>query len=129
MFPRALLIWLLMAVLAVLNGVARVSVITPYWGDQAGHLLSTLTGGIILFLTMYLFLPWIGPKSSRRIWQLGFFWLGLTVAFEFLAGHYLFGNPWEKLLADYNLFRGRVWVVILLLQLFGPMLAAKLRKI
>jgi hypothetical protein len=49
------------------------------------------------------------------------------LAFEFLAGHYLFGNPWERLLADYNIFRGRVWVTVLLLQLFGPFFAAKVR--
>lgn len=118
-----------MAVLAVMNGVARTVWITPHWGEQTGHLISTLTGGLVLFLTMVLFLPWIGPKTRCRLWQIGFFWLALTVAFEFLAGHYLFGNPWERLLADYNIFRGRVWVVILLLQLFGPPVAGRLRKI
>jgi hypothetical protein len=43
----------------------------------------------------------------------GLYWLLLTVAFEFLGGHYLFGKSWENLPADYNLMRGRVWVAVL----------------
>ena len=38
--------------------------------------------------------------------MVGIAWVALTVAFEFLAGHYVFGNSWEKLLADYNVLRG-----------------------
>jgi hypothetical protein len=48
----------------------------------------------------------------------------LTLAFEFLAGHYLFGNPWSKLLADYNLLRGHIWVLVLITTAFGPLLSA-----
>jgi hypothetical protein len=43
--------------------------------------------------------------------------------FELLAGHYVFGNSWEKLLADYNLFRGRIWVLVLIVILFAPLWA------
>lgn len=37
----------------------------------------------------------------------------LTVAFEFGFGHYVAGHSWDKLLADYNLLRGRVWSLFL----------------
>jgi hypothetical protein len=43
--------------------------------------------------------------------------------FELLAGHYVFGNSWEKLLADYNLFRGRIWALVLIIILFAPLWA------
>jgi hypothetical protein len=48
--------------------------------------------------------------------------LGLTVGFEFLAGHYLFGNPWRRLLEDYNVVRGRVWMLVLLTTALAPLL-------
>jgi hypothetical protein len=57
----------------------------------------------------------------------GLFWLLFTVLFEFGAGHYLFRNPWEQLLADYNIFKGRIWVLVLLATLFAPYWAARLR--
>ncbi len=41
-------------------------------------------------------------------------WLSLTVAFEFLFMHYVAGLPWVRLVHDYNVFAGRVWVVVLI---------------
>ena len=51
-------------------------------------------------------------------------WVALTVAFEFLAGHYLFGTPWPVLLADYRLSEGRVWILVLASTLLAPVLTA-----
>jgi hypothetical protein len=58
----------------------------------------------------------------------GIAWLLLTVAFEFLAGHYLFHNPWARLLEDYNVFRGRIWVLVLLTTLVALRICADLRN-
>ena len=55
-------------------------------------------------------------------------WVALTLAFEFLAGHYLFHRPWSVLLEDYDLTRGRVWIVIPLVTLLAPWLAWRLRS-
>jgi hypothetical protein len=66
----------------------------------------------------------VGPARATEAWAVGATWLGLTVAFEFLGGHYLFGNSWERLLVDYNIVRGRVWILVLLTTLVAPRLAA-----
>ena len=50
-------------------------------------------------------------------------WLALTVSFEFLGGHFLFGQPWQRLLADYDLLDGRVWVLVLVVTALAPRLA------
>jgi len=42
---------------------------------------------------------------------------------SFVAEHYVFGNSWESLIADYNVFRRRVWVLVLLTNLFAPLWA------
>ena len=55
--------------------------------------------------------------------MVGTVWVALTVAFEFVAGHYVFGNSWERLIADYNVFRGRIWILVLLMNLFAPLWA------
>ena len=36
--------------------------------------------------------------------------------------HFAMGVPWETLLADYNIFAGRLWLVVLLTTLCGPAL-------
>jgi hypothetical protein len=59
---------------------------------------------------------------------LGVLWVGLTLAFEFLAGHFLFRVPWSRLAADYNVARGRIWMLVLVATLVAPTLALYLRR-
>jgi len=56
-----------------------------------------------------------------------FAWVALTLAFEFLAGHYLFHNPWDKLLADYDVLHGRIWPLVLIVTLLAPVIAYRAR--
>ena len=56
-----------------------------------------------------------------------FAWVALTLAFEFLAGHYLFHNPWDKLLADYDVWHGRIWPLVPIVTLLAPVIAYRMR--
>jgi hypothetical protein len=49
------------------------------------------------------------------------------VAFELPAGHYAFGHSWPRLLADYNVLRGRLWILALLATLVAPVWAWRAR--
>jgi hypothetical protein len=51
----------------------------------------------------------------------------LTLGFECLVGHFLFGNPWSRLLEDYNVLRGRIWVLVLVTIAVAPRLCARVR--
>lgn len=121
MLVRSLGIWCVLLAVAVANGIFREAVLTPRLGVGTAHLASSalLCGAIALLA--WLSVRWIGARTRRDAVEVGVIWLVLTVSFEFLAGHYLFGNPWETLLADYNLREGRVWVAVLLTMLFAPM--------
>lgn len=61
--------------------------------------------------------------------MIGVLWLVATVTFEFLAGHVVFRNPWPKLLADYDVRQGRVWVVVLVATALAPRWAAGVRGV
>ena len=129
MIGRMLLVWLLLSVVAVLNGIARNALITPLAGEHAGHVVSTITLCGLIFLVSLLTIRWIAPGRARRALFVGFAWLAFTVAFEFLAGHYLFGHPWSRLFADYDVLRGRVWSFVLIATFLSPWFAARLRNI
>jgi hypothetical protein len=53
-------------------------------------------------------LCWLGyqwtPTSDGQAIIIGLVWLGMTVAFEFLFGHYVAKRSWNQLLCDYNFF-------------------------
>jgi hypothetical protein len=123
MLFKAFIIWILLLILAVLNGAIRDLFISPRLGEQAGHVISTVILCATIFLVAWLSIRWIGADSGRNALLVGIQWVLLTIAFEFLAGHYLFGHTWERLLADYNLFGGRVWVFVLAANLLAPLWA------
>jgi len=117
---RAVAAWGLLLVIAVANGALREYLLAPRLGGQAGHVVSVVVLCAAIFVVALLTIRWIGPRGRRDAVLIGATWLALTLVFEFLAGHYLFGNSWEKLFADYNLLRGRVWILVLLVSLFAP---------
>ena len=124
MYVRSFAVWLVLAVLAIFNGVFRTLLLVPNLGESAGHILSTAMLSCIMLFITWLWIRWMRPGSMHDCMRIGALWLFLTIGFEFIAGHYAFGNPWEKLFADYNLVRGRIWVFVLLVELFAPAWAA-----
>lgn len=127
MLLRASAIWLAILVLAIGNGALRESIISPRTGPQVGHVLSTILLCLLIVAAAWFAMPWIAPGTRSHALTIGAWWLLLTLAFEFLAGHYLFGEPWGKLLADYNVARGRVWLLVPIVTLFAPVLVQSLR--
>jgi len=123
MLHRALAIWVALPVVAVMNGIFRVAFLEPNLGPYAGHVASSLILTAAICLVAWLSINWIRPHGYRDAFLIGSTWLGLTVAFEFLAGHYLFGNPWDVLFADYNFRQGRIWLLVLLATFLAPIAA------
>ena len=120
MFPRAAAVWLGILALAVGNGALRDGVISPRIGEVPGRAVSTVILAGLVVLVARLTIRWIRPSTSADAWRVGLLWVGLTLAFEFLAGRYLFGNPWEKVLSDYDVTRGRIWALVPFVTLVAP---------
>lgn len=126
-FLKYILLWFPTVLIAVANGIIRDSLYGRYIGDQAAHQISTAS--LIVLFSVYVWL--VGNRwkleSSFQAWLVGALWAGMTVAFEFLFGHYVMKNPWEVLFHDYNLMEGRVWALIPLWVLIAPALMYWLR--
>ena len=120
MFARAGAVWFAIMLVAILNGAARDVLFVPRLGDLVARALSCVTlAGLILFVT-WVSLQWIHPASMRDAWTIGVMWLVMTLTFEFVAGHYVFGTQWSTLLADYNVFAGRLWILVLVATTVAP---------
>jgi hypothetical protein len=122
------LAWIGLVFLAIFNGTARVSLYQPLVGDQKAHQISTLTAIILFGLYVWILSGKWKIESSRQALHIGLIWLGLTAAFEFLFGHYVMKNPWSTLFHDYNLFAGRLWILVLIFTVVVPYLCFKLRS-
>lgn len=123
MWLRAFGVWFLLLVVAIVNGAIRESVLAPKFGARVAHVLSTLSLSVLILATAWLTAPFVAYSSTREAWLVGAMWVALTLAFEFLAGRFLFGKSWDVLLADYDIIQGRIWPLVLVVTLVAPVLA------
>ena len=106
--------WFVMLLVSIANGAARDLSYGKHMSELAAHQVSTVTSLLSLGVVIWLVVRRCPPASTRHAIVIGLAWCALTVAFEFLFFHFVGGHSWSELLANYNIFEGRVWVVVLL---------------
>lgn len=119
---KYILAWFPMIFIAIANGVFRERILASRLNELQAHQVSTAT--LIVLFGIYvwiLFIIWL-PTSVNQTIIIGLIWLVLTIAFEFLFGHYVAGHPWNTLFHDYNILEGRVWVLVLIWIFIAPYL-------
>jgi len=120
--------WLGGPLLGIANATVRELGYRDRVGELAAHQISTATG-IALFGGYFWALERRWPlPTTRTALAVGGGWTALTIAFEFGFGHYVAGDPWSKLLENYNLATGHVWPALLLWLLVGPALVRAHRE-
>lgn len=112
--------WLVQLVCAVALGAGRQLVLAPVLGDMAARAVGTLVLCLAIVFLARQFLRRHRPSAAARL-AVGGLWCALTLAFEFLAGHYLFGAPWEMLWADWNMAKGHLWPLVPAVTLLAPL--------
>ena len=128
MIFKYILLWFPMTLIAIFNALLRESVYGPFMSELRAHQVSTLTAIIFFGIYVWLISSRWRIESGQQALIIGLIWLGMTVSFEFLFGHYIMGHPWSRLLADYNLLAGRTWSLVLLWTLLLPYVAYWLRS-
>jgi hypothetical protein len=119
--------WFLFMILAIINAGIRNGVFKSKFGDLVAHQISTIIFILlILFVTYFVFRFSNIELSNTESIFIGLIWLISTIIFEFIAGHYAFGNSWDKLFADYNIIKGRIWSLVLITILFAPYITKRL---
>lgn len=127
LFP-AFGLWLVLVALAFANGAFREFVLSPKLGAPVAHVISTVILSALIVLVTYLFVGKVKDRYSAQDMLLtGIFWTALTLVFEFGLG-LARGASWETMLADYNIFKGRVWVVVPIITLLAPSIMYRLIK-
>lgn len=127
MIRATVLTWLVLLIAAIVNGVVREAVVTPMMSFTRARAISSISLSASILVLSWFLVPWIGPGSAGQALRVGAIWVGLTLLFEFGFGHYVSGKPWSELLADYNLFQGRIWILVLVTTFLAPWLVGCLR--
>jgi hypothetical protein len=124
---RYLLAWTPMVFIAIANGALRVLTFGKMLPVLRAHQLPTAIGIVALGLYIWAVIRLWPPSSAQQALRIGCVWVLLTIAFEFTFGRVVMGNSWSRLLQDYNLLQGRVWLVVLAWLALAPYALHRLR--
>lgn len=117
---KAVLGWLLLFAVMFANGAIRVLTLQPPLGEDRARQVASLSGVALVLIVSWLFVRRTPEARSSQLLWVGVAWLASTVAFEFGFGHFVSGQSWSALLADYNIMRGRLWSLILVSVCLSP---------
>jgi hypothetical protein len=126
---RGLAVWLLLLVVETIHGGFRRLVLEPWMGDLPARRLSVFTGSVLILVVAYLFIEWIEARTTRQLAVVGIIWVLLTLAFEIGIGRFVLSYSWERVLSDFNLVKGGLLGLGLLIMGFAPGIASRLRRV
>ena len=127
MYLKYFIAWFPMFVIALANATIREVGYKRYFGELAAHQISTLTACILVGVYVWLLSNYLAIQSAGQALGIGLMWLAMTVVFEFGFGHFIVGNPWSRLLHDYNVLQGRVWGLFVLWIAVAPYVFYEIR--
>lgn len=115
--------WFILLLIAFFNAKIREKFYKKKFGDLRSHQLSSIIFILIVFASCYFLLKIPSLEYlTTDLFIMGGLWAFMTIAFEFLFGHYVMKHSWKTLFKDYNIFKGRLWLLVVLSELFGPIL-------
>lgn len=120
-YPQLFVFWLLLLACAAILGAFREKIMVPILGETAGRMLVTAAFIVVIFIVARALAAVTGLSGSDA-WRVGLIWLVLTVVWEIFMGRVLMKLTWREIFADYNIFKGRLWPLVLAATLTAPYL-------
>ncbi len=124
---KTLVVWTVILVLAMANGILREVALVPALGKTAALISSGLILSCLIVIVAYLSLPWFGFLGTAEFIGVGVAWLFLTLTFEFAFGLFR-GKAPAEILEAYTFKDGNIWTLVLLVTMLSPWFAAKLKS-
>jgi len=126
---KGAVIWLLLVAVAIGNGIFRDAVLVRVSTPAVALPLSGILLSLLILLVAFLSMPLVAIRRARVYWCIGLLWVVLTLAFEFLFGHYVAGKSWSEVCQVFNVARGNLFLVALIVAGLAPWLAARARRL
>lgn len=129
LFLKTSMIWFIIALLAIINGIFREAILVGMIGPNMAMPISGITLSLIILIITYLSFPLFGKHHALTYFFIGIQWVVMTLLFEFIFGHYVMGKSWPDILEVFHIVRGNFFIIVLAVSLFSPLLMAKVKRI
>lgn len=129
LFLKTSMIWFIIALLAIVNGIFRENVLVGMIGPNMAVPVSGITLSMIVLIVTYVSFPLFGKHHALTYFFIGLQWVVMTLLFEFIFGHYVMGKSWSDILEVFHIMRGNLFIIVLAVSLISPLLMAKVKRI
>lgn len=124
-YIMAILIWIMIIPIAILNGGFREYVLVKL--GILARLLSGIILSVCIFVVAYFLVPKIKNCVKRDYIIFGVIWFVLTNLFDLVA-YIKDGGGFSDLLQSYNVLTGNTWLLVVLTALLAPVTVMKIRN-
>jgi hypothetical protein len=124
---KSIVIWLGFILAESLNGAVRMVWLIPVLGDPLAHQVSFGIGSVLIVAIATVLIPWLHVSHRSQLLTIGVLWSLLTVVFEILLGYFILDYSWQQIVVDYNLLKGGLMPIGLVLMMFSPFIATTIR--
>lgn len=120
MIVKAIIIWILIAAGEILNGNVRVRFLQNRYGKNRAKQISFFTAIIIIYTICWFSLSWVNPSNLQDCFFIGLIWTLLMLCVDIYFGRYVFRFKWIKILEDFDLRKGNLLGVGMVLLFLCP---------
>jgi len=125
MLIKIFLGFFLIALTETINGMFRVKVLQKL-SKKYAKTISFLLGSFAIIVLNLLLLPWIQPLNLAEAFFVGFIWGLLMIYYDIIVGKVLFKLSFERIMEDFNIFKGNLLSLGILLIMILPAVLFKL---
>lgn len=124
-YLKAILIWITIIPIAILNGGFREYVLVKL--GALAHPLSGIILSACIFVVAFFLVPKIKNCRKKDYYIFGCIWFVLTNFFDLIM-YVKDGGGFSDLIHAYNFFTGNTWILVVLTTLFAPAVVMKMRN-
>ncbi len=120
MFSKITLAFFIIALAETTNGIFRIRFLNKRLKKRVSKVVSFFIGLIIIISLNILLVPWIDPKSEINAFLIGVIFATGMVLYDVAIGRLAFKMSWQRIFEDFNLLKGNLLTLGILVLLFLP---------
>lgn len=121
--------YVLVASSETLNGILRMIYLNKHFGVMSAKRISMLPALFLCLLICYFYVPIMGITTDTGLVFLGMSLSAFMLVFDIIMGRYFAKVRWSAILDDFNIFKGNLLAVGMVVMAICPLLSSKIPRI
>jgi hypothetical protein len=129
LITKIIFFFILVACSETLNGIARTVFLNKRVGIKKAKRISMASALILCLLICYWYVPLLNIHTDKGLLLLGISLSSFMVLFDIVLGRFVIKAKWETIMDDFNLAKGNLPVLGIIVMALCPLLASRIPHI